>query len=139
MRNEALTEQLIAAKEIGESANDAKSIFMANMSHELRTPLNAIIGFAEMLEKEVLGPLGTARYVDYAHDVHMSGKHLLSIINTILDLSKTKASHLELDLDRIDIRELLHECFSVMRLQADKAGLHFTSDLQGGAVLLPCR
>ena len=126
MRNEKLTEELTAAKEIAESANDAKSVFMANMSHELRTPLNAIIGFAEMLEREVLGPIGNDRYVDYAHDVHMSGKHLLSIINTILDLAKTKASHLELDLDRMNIGSLLRECFSVMQLQADKSGLTFT-------------
>jgi len=128
MRNEKLTEELTAAKEIAESANDAKSVFMANMSHELRTPLNAIIGFAEMLEREVLGPIGNDRYVDYAHDVHMSGKHLLSIINTILDLAKTKASHLELDLARVDIVSLLRECFSVMQLQADKAGLTFVLD-----------
>jgi signal transduction histidine kinase len=52
---------------------------MANMSHQLRTPLNAIIGFAEMLEREVLGPLGNRRYVEYARDVHASGQHLLSI------------------------------------------------------------
>jgi signal transduction histidine kinase len=133
MRNERLTEELIVAKELAESANDAKSVFMANMSHELRTPLNAIIGFAEMLEKEVLGPLGTARYVDYAHDVHMSGKHLLSIINTILDLSKTQASHLELDLAQVDIAVLLRECASVMQLQADKAGIGFVVDLQDTA------
>ncbi len=129
MRNEKLTEELTAAKEIAESANDAKSVFMANMSHELRTPLNAIIGFAEMLEREILGPIGNDRYVDYAHDVHMSGKHLLSIINTILDLAKTKASHLELDLGRVNIGTLLEECFSVMQLQADKAGLAFMLDV----------
>ncbi len=129
MRNETLTRELTDAKEVAESANDAKSVFMANMSHELRTPLNAIIGFAEMLEKEVLGPIGNDRYVDYAHDVHMSGKHLLSIINTILDLAKTKASHLELDCRPLDVRALLEECFSVMKLQADQANISFTIDL----------
>jgi signal transduction histidine kinase len=129
VRNEALTRQLIEAKEAAESANDAKSVFMANMSHELRTPLNAIIGFAEMLEKEVLGPIGNARYVDYAHDVHMSGKHLLSIINTILDLAKTKAAHLELDRRHTDVCGLLKECFNVMQLQADKSKLKFAIDL----------
>jgi signal transduction histidine kinase len=129
MRNEKLTEELIVAKEAAETANDAKSAFMANMSHELRTPLNAIIGFAEILEKEMLGPLGTPKYIDYAHDVHMSGKHLLSIINTILDLSKSQASHLELDLVRADIGMLLMECINVMQLQADQAGLQFAIDL----------
>ena len=130
IRNDQLTDELILAKEAAEEANDAKSIIMANMSHELRTPLNAIIGFAEMLEKEVLGPLGSPKYVDYAHDVHMSGIHLLSLINTILDLAKTRASRLELDIERIDISGLLHECFSVMRLQAERAGLTFTLTLE---------
>jgi len=125
IRNESLTVELIEAKNAAEEANEGKSIIMANMSHELRTPLNAIIGFAEMLEKQVLGPLGSPRYIDYAHDVHMSGKHLLSLINTILDLAKTRASRLEMDLQQTDIRDLLRECFSVMRLQADSAKLRF--------------
>ncbi len=129
IRNDQLTVELIEAKDAAEAANEAKSVIMANMSHELRTPLNAIIGFAEMLEKEVLGPLGNPRYIDYAHDVHMSGIHLLSLINTILDLAKTRASHLELDLELTDIRDLAGECFSVMRLQADKAGLSFVLDM----------
>ncbi len=128
-RNEALTAELTAAKEEAEAANEAKSRIMANMSHELRTPLNAIIGFAEMLEQQVLGPIGNPRYLGYAHDVHMSGKHLLSIINTILDLAKTQMSHLELDLDSVDIAALLRECFSVMRIQADKSEQHFVLDV----------
>jgi signal transduction histidine kinase len=128
LNNERLAVELIAARDAAESANEAKSIFMANMSHELRTPLNAVIGFAEMLEKEMLGPLGNPRYIDYAHDVHMSGKHLLSLINTILDLSKNQAAHLELDRAHVDVAPLLRECFSVMRMQADKAGLAFTLD-----------
>lgn len=129
IRNDQLTVELIEAKEAAEAANEAKSVIMANMSHELRTPLNAIIGFAEMLEKEVLGPLGSPRYIDYAHDVHMSGIHLLSLINTILDLAKTRASRLELSLELLDIRDLIRECFSVMRLQAEKASLGFALDL----------
>lgn len=125
IQNEQLNTQLIAAKEAAEAANSAKSVFIANMSHELRTPLNAIIGFAEMLESEVLGPLGDHRYIEYAHDVRVSGKHLLSIINTILDLAKVEASHLELDRERTDISYLLHECASVMRLQSEDAGIEF--------------
>ncbi len=129
VQNEQLTDELIDARDAAEAANDAKSIFMANMSHELRTPLNAIIGFAEMLEKEVLGPLGNPRYIDYAHDVHTSGRHLLSVISMILDLAKHKASHFELDLDPLDIRGLLYECFNVMRLQAAKGNIAFSIDL----------
>jgi signal transduction histidine kinase len=129
IRNDQLTVELIDAKNAAEEANEAKSIVMANMSHELRTPLNAIIGFAEMLEKEVLGPLGNPRYIDYAHDVHMSGVHLLSLINTILDLAKTRASHLELDLGILDIRALVRECYSVMRLQADRGQVSLNVEL----------
>ncbi len=131
IRNDQLTAELIVAKDAAETANEAKSVIMANMSHELRTPLNAIIGFAEMLEKEVLGPLGSPKYIDYAHDVHMSGKHLLSLINTILDLAKSRASRLDLDLERCDVGDLLRECFSVMRLQADRAKLNFSLDIRG--------
>jgi signal transduction histidine kinase len=125
IHNEELTSNLIAAKEAAEAANEAKSVFMANMNHELRTPLNAVIGFAEMLENEFLGPLGNPRYVDYARDVRMSGQHLLSIVNTILDLAKSGAAHLEMDCERIDICKLLRECFEVMELQATKAGVVF--------------
>jgi two-component system cell cycle sensor histidine kinase PleC len=135
IRNDRLTAELMIAKDAAEAANDAKSEIMANMSHELRTPLNAIIGFAEMLERQVLGPIGNPRYVGYAHDVHMSGRHLLSIINTILDLAKTHLSRLELDVETIDIGTLLRECFSVMRLQADKAELHFVLDVPDSPLL----
>jgi signal transduction histidine kinase len=134
IRNDELTAELIEAKDAAEAANEAKSVIMANMSHELRTPLNAIIGFAEMLEKEVLGPLGSPRYIDYARDVHMSGIHLLSLINTILDLAKTRAAGLDLHLALFDIRDLLSECVSVMRLQADKAGLAVTVKLPEDAL-----
>jgi signal transduction histidine kinase len=128
-RNDRLTAELIVAKDAAEEANEAKSIIMANMSHELRTPLNAIIGFAEMIEKQVLGPLGSPKYIDYAHDVHMSGIHLLSLINTILDLAKSRASRLELDVAPIDMGGLLGECYSVMRLQAENARLNFVLDI----------
>ena len=125
VRNEKLTLELLEAKDLAESASEAKSAFMANMSHELRTPLNAIIGFAEMLEHEVLGPVGDRRYVGYAHDVHMSGEHLLSIINTILDLAKTEALRLELDFAQVDIGALVEECSNAMRLQAERGGLAY--------------
>src|SRR3546814_11863492 len=78
-------EALIGAKESAELANRAKTEFLANMSHELRTPLNAVIGFSEIMESELLGPLGSAQYKSYAADIHESAQHLLTLINDIPD------------------------------------------------------
>lgn len=82
---------LLVAKREAEAANVAKSKFLASMTHELRTPLNAIIGFSDMMRQEVNGPLGDPRYVAYANDIEHSGRHLLAIINDILDMSKIEA------------------------------------------------
>ncbi len=85
------------------SANRSKSEFLANMSHELRTPLNAIIGFSEIFSRQLIGPLGSAKYLEYANDIHSSGIHLLSIINDILDLAKAESGKLELSEDEVDL------------------------------------
>ena len=85
---------LVAAKEQAEQSSAAKSRFLAHMSHELRTPLNAILGFSEMLEHEILGPLQPKAYRDYAKDIQNSGRHLLSIINDILDLSRIESGEI---------------------------------------------
>ena len=90
-----------------ELANRSKTDFLANMSHELRTPLNAIIGFSEILGGEHLGPLKHARYLEYAHDIHTSGQHLLSIINDVLDMSKIEAGKLDINEEEIVVRSLL--------------------------------
>lgn len=92
--------QLLEEKERAELANRSKSEFLANMSHELRTPLNAIIGFSEILENELMGPLGAECYKEYATNIKESGAHLLDIINDILDLSKIEAGK-DLLLDEI--------------------------------------
>jgi signal transduction histidine kinase len=135
--NDRLNVELVVAKEAAEAANEAKSVFMASMSHELRTPLNAIIGFGQMLEQEVLGPLGNPKYIEYARDVNLSGTHLLSIINTILDLAKAQASRLELDLRPTDLVPLLRECLNVMRLQAEKAGICCALDIADRPLIVP--
>ncbi|HEV2550749.1 MAG TPA: HAMP domain-containing sensor histidine kinase [Stellaceae bacterium] len=86
-----MTERLAVALDEAERASQAKSGFVANMSHELRTPLNAIIGFSDLIRNATLGPVGNARYLDYARDIHDSGAHLLGIINEILDLAKIES------------------------------------------------
>src|SRR6201996_6609456 len=114
------------------SANAAKSDFLALMSHELRTPLNAIIGFSEMLGTEMLGPLGNPRYREYANDVHGAGRHLLALINDILDLSKPAAGKFELSCEEIMPADVITECLKLTRGKAHEGGLRLTSDMAPG-------
>ncbi|KAA0698125.1 PAS domain S-box protein [Neorhizobium sp. P12A] len=100
----------LAEKDRAEAANKAKSEFLANMSHELRTPLNAILGFSEILQNQMFGPLGSGKYNEYAKDIHDSGKHLLNVINDILDMSKIEAGHMKLFCEKIDLAPLIEEC-----------------------------
>jgi len=103
----ALSEiDLVLARNYAESANRAKSEFLAVMSHELRTPLNAIIGFAEMMQRGSFGPLGHKRYEEYVGDIHASGRHLLEMVNDILDLTKAEAGKLELLEETVDMAEV---------------------------------
>ncbi len=96
-----------------ELANTAKSRFIANISHELRTPLNSIIGFSELLQQEVYGPLGDRRYADYAGDISASGDQLLTLINDILDLSKIETGTLQLSEDEFGLRALVASAISM--------------------------
>src|SRR5690606_155194 len=86
-----LNRKYMRETERAEAANRAKSEFLANMSHELRTPLNAIIGFSELMQSGLFGPLGSQRYEEYVRDIHGSGTYLLGVINDILDMSKIEA------------------------------------------------
>ncbi|MBN9587734.1 MAG: hypothetical protein BGN85_07460 [Alphaproteobacteria bacterium 64-11] len=114
------------------TANKAKSDFLALMSHELRTPLNAIIGFSEVLHTEMFGALGNARYKEYARDVHGAGRHLLALINDILDLSKAEAGRFELHCEEIMPADVIGECLRLTREKARDAGLRLTCDLAPG-------
>ena len=99
--------ELRDAKESAERAYAAKSQFLANMSHELRTPLNAIIGFSEMMQRQLLGPIGTEKYLDYIGGIRDSGEHLLDLISDILDMSKIEAGKYELDVEPFNMMKVL--------------------------------
>ena len=113
-------EQLRDAKEAAELANRTKTEFMANMSHELRTPLNAIIGFSDIIRAELLGSIGSARYREYARDIGDSARHLLSIINDILDVSKIEAGKLELHEETLDLDIVVDDIFRLVRERAER-------------------
>ncbi len=118
-------------KERAEAASISKSQFLANMSHELRTPLNAILGFAELMVSEFLGPLGHERYKGYASDIRDSGRHLLDLINDLLDMSRIEAGKLLLQRRALDIVEETRNCFRVLEVRAEKAGVRLEQDISG--------
>lgn len=121
--------ELRAAMEQAELANRSKTEFLANVSHELRTPLNAVIGFSEIMMNEMFGPLGEPTYRDYANDIHESGRHLLAIINDLLDLSKVEAGRIELNESVIDIAEVSTSALRLVHERARAAGLTMGIDL----------
>jgi signal transduction histidine kinase len=109
-------------------ANQHKSDFLANMSHELRTPLNAVIGFSEVLGEEMFGELNE-KQSEYVDDIHSSGRHLLSLINDILDLSKIEAGRMELDVTTFDIRMALGNALTLVSERAERRGIALESKI----------
>jgi signal transduction histidine kinase len=116
-------EALEQAREDADTANAAKSDFLARMSHDLRTPLHGIIGFSEMIRDQLFGPVGVARYVDYARDIHQSGVHLLRLINDVLDLSKIEAGRFELADDTVSVATVIAEAVQAVSPLAESRGL----------------
>jgi two-component system, cell cycle sensor histidine kinase PleC len=128
IRNNYIAQKIIEEKnrvmsdllDEAEAANRAKSEFLAVMSHELRTPLNAILGFSEMIKEQFMGPLGSPKYVEYAGDIHSSGKHLLAIIGDILDLAKAESGKLELAESEFDLAATIEATLKMCRPKADE-------------------
>jgi len=117
-RTAELAEKYAEEKTRAEEANQAKSKFLANMSHELRTPLNAIIGFSEIMESGMFGPLGADKYHEYCSDIRDSGQYLLDVINDILDMSKIEAGRIRLDFEDLSLDALLNEATRVVGARA---------------------
>jgi signal transduction histidine kinase len=129
------------AKETAEASSRVKSQFLANMSHELRTPLNAIIGFSDLLQNQMFGPL-QPQYHDYAKIIHESGNHLLNLVSDILDIAKIEAGKFVLDCQPIDLGESVDYCMRLVKTRADERniklvallpaqGLTFSADQRG--------
>jgi two-component system cell cycle sensor histidine kinase PleC len=125
-------DELRKSAEAAESANRSKNEFLANMSHELRTPLNAIIGFSEVIWTELMGPIGSPKYLEYAADIHKSGEHLLDLINDILDLAKIDAGKLELRECDITLTEIVTDCVTLVNARAQSGGVSVTTQIAPG-------
>ena len=108
-------DDLLRATERAEMANRAKSSFLATMSHELRTPLNAIIGFSDIMKSQMFGPLENERYADYTNDIYNSGRHLLSVIDDILDISKIEAGRYEVEESEVEILDVINWSADLIR------------------------
>ena len=109
-----------------DAASRSKSAFLAAMSHELRTPLNAIIGFSEVMVFQAFGPITNPQYQTYVRDIHDSGKHLLSLISDILDLSRLEAGKAELHEEPIQVDSVMSDCLRMVQRQAEKSGVTLT-------------
>lgn len=129
--------EMLRTRDEAESANLAKTQFLANMSHELRTPLNAVIGFSEILNRELFGSLGEARYRDYARLIHESGEHLLNVVNDILDMSKIEAGKFKIVKEPFDVAPLLTSCCDIMRHTAEQGSLSLIMEVTPDIPELP--
>ncbi|WP_417317356.1 ATP-binding protein [Emcibacter sp.] len=118
------------------SANLAKTEFLANMSHELRTPLNAILGFTEIMEQELLGPLGNDQYKSYLQDIHTSGRHLMELISEILDVAKIESGKFALSRDEITLGELVENVLSMLNTRHTETSISISSKIHDPALLL---
>lgn len=130
-------QELRAAKDASEQAYIAKSRFLANMSHELRTPLNAIIGFSEMIESQMLGPIFNEKYLEYATNIKDSGTHLLDLISDILDMSKIESGKHKLDLEEVNIKEIIDRATHMVLGRAQEQNINLrTNDVENSNITI---
>ena len=125
-------DELEAARAQAERASAWKDRFLANVSHELRTPLNAIIGFSEMLGSAEYAPKDVEKQREYARIIHASGEHLLSVVNTILDMSKIEAGSFEIEAEPFEIAPLVDICCDMVRLKAEQGGITLSREISLG-------
>jgi len=122
-----LAEERTRQAERAEAANRAKTMFLATMSHELRTPLNAIIGFSELIQREIYGPINQPKYREYVDDIYRSGRDLLAIINDILDLTKMEAGAYRFISETVDVARILREAAKVVAPLVREKGLQLST------------
>ncbi|QBK29547.1 PAS domain S-box protein [Roseitalea porphyridii] len=125
------TEQALQdAKRQAEQASNTKSEFLAKISHEIRTPLNAIIGFSELMAEERFGPIGNERYKDYLADINKSGRHVLDLVNDLLDISKIEAGKQELEFESVALNDAIGEAIAMVQPQANRNQIIVRSSLE---------
>lgn len=130
--------ELAAARDDAQRHSRAKSDFLASMSHELRTPLNAIIGFSEMIEGEVLGQLKVPTYKEYAEHIGSSGRHLLQIINDVLDLSKIEAGRADVDIRYVELIPIVTQCIKLVSQDVGTDHPKFSHEIDRDAAMIHC-
>jgi signal transduction histidine kinase len=128
----AANEQLRAALNHAELANQAKSKFLANMSHEMRTPLNAILGYSEVLKDQHFGPLRPEKYLEYARDIHESGAFMLSLVNDVLDMATVESGQLEFHESSVNVETVVDSCFRMLKGRADSFNLSLIKEITDG-------
>jgi cell cycle sensor histidine kinase DivJ len=131
--------ELAQALDKAEEVSRAKSRFLASVTHELRTPLNAIIGFSDVMRHELMGPIGTPKYREYAELIRTSGSHLVDVISDVLDMSKIEAGKFTIERKLVELKPVADECLAMVKVAADEAGVELVCDVAPGLSLMADR